>query len=67
MNNLNRGYCYYCGQETDLENYEEVGNTRLWVCSHDACRKELRNDYAVYQAEQEAQAKDERENGWMSY
>jgi hypothetical protein len=67
MQTINKGYCYYCGQETDMENYEDIGGTRLWVCNHDQCRKEFRIDYQSHLADEAEKSRSDREQGWMSY
>ena len=67
MQTVNQGYCYYCGHETDIQNYEDIGGTRLWICEHDQCRKEFRSDYQDYQAEEAAKEENDRKNSWMSW
>lgn len=67
---INKGYCYYCGIKVDLDNYEYISNssnTTIWVCDNHQCQRELSEDRRAQQADEEAQARDERENGWMSY
>lgn len=64
---VNENHCYYCGTQVDPNNYEDIGNTTIWVCNNQQCQKELSEEVKIYLAEQYAQAEDERRNGWMSY
>lgn len=64
---INRNHCYYCGIQTDPQNYEEIGNNTIWVCNEPQCQKELREEIASFVADERAQAEDERKNGWMSW
>lgn len=50
MNSHNKGYCYYCGDRVDLEDWEYIGDhSRVWVCAKPECHKELRKEqrYAI--------------------
>jgi hypothetical protein len=64
---VNRNHCYYCGIAVDPNNYEEIGNTTIWVCDDKTCQKELSGDIKIYISEENAKAEDDRKNGWMSY
>lgn len=64
---INESHCYYCGVETDPENYQDIGNTTIWVCYDRLCKKELADDIKQFIADEQAQAEDERKNGWMSF
>lgn len=64
---INRNHCYYCGVQVDPNNYEEIGQSTIWVCDDRKCQKELSEDIKVFHAEEAAQADDERKNGWMSW
>lgn len=64
---INKNHCYYCGIQVDPNSYEDIGNTTIWVCNDRKCQKELSEDIRQFISDESAQAKDERENGWMSY
>lgn len=64
---LNRNHCYYCGKETDPNNYEDIGPTTIWVCDDKECQKDLNIEIKEFLANEREQAEDERRNGWMSY
>jgi hypothetical protein len=64
---INRNHCYYCGVQVDPNNYEDIGPTTIWVCDDRQCQKELQDEIREFTANEAAQAKDERENGWKYY
>lgn len=45
---INENTCYYCGIKVDPNNYEEIGNTTIWVCDDRLCQKELQEEIREY-------------------
>lgn len=48
MNYYNQNFCFNCGDKVDKDDYEDVGNTRLWICGNWECEKELRSEQYAY-------------------
>lgn len=66
MNTLNRGSCYYCGEELDRDDLVEISPTvQVGCCRQSGCQKQLNQDRreAYEEAKQEAAEQFER-NYW---
>jgi hypothetical protein len=55
---VNKGTCFNCGQPS--EDYEEIGNVTLYVCSQRQCQRELR--YELERAESEKRERAEEDD-----
>lgn len=56
----NKGTCFNCGQPSD--NYEEIGNTTLYVCDRKECNRELREEMRSYESEKRERADEDNYN-----
>jgi len=52
MTDINRGSCFWCGVDVGSDDWDYVGQNRVWVCCESECNKELANEVR--------QARDER-------
>lgn len=62
--NMNRNFCFNCGEQVDPAEHETVGNTRLWVCGQRECQRELQKAYREYCDERREELEDELRGGW---
>lgn len=59
MTAINRGSCFWCGAEVGSDDWDEIGDSRVWVCNEAECNRELRNEQRgaqedrYYRAEQD--------------
>lgn len=65
MTDHNRGSCFWCGRQVDKEDWEEIGNNRVWVCGSSECNRELRNEQrALGEEARQSAAEDDYERYW---
>lgn len=41
MTAINRGSCFFCGEQVGAEDWDEIGHNRVWVCDKSECNREL--------------------------
>lgn len=44
MTDINRGSCFWCGAKVGAEEWDYVGQNRVWVCGEAECNRELANE-----------------------
>lgn len=44
MTTFNRGSCFWCGEDVGADDWDYIGNCRVWVCSESECNRELQNE-----------------------
>jgi len=65
MSWANRGSCFWCGEETELDDYELIGEVKVGFCGSKECGSELRKAQrdAYEEAREDAMQRFE-ENYW---
>lgn len=43
--------CFNCGAEVGKDDWDEIGFTRVWVCSESECVRELREQNQIAEAD----------------
>lgn len=41
---INRGSCFWCGEDVPAGDWDYVGNNRVWVCGKSECNREMENE-----------------------
>lgn len=44
MTAINRGSCFFCGETVGEDDWDDVGQNRVWVCNKSECNRELQNE-----------------------
>lgn len=44
MTDINRGSCFWCGADVGAEDWDYVGQNRVWICNNAECNRELANE-----------------------
>lgn len=44
MTDINRGSCFWCGEDVGKEDWDYVGQNRVWVCNNTECNRELASE-----------------------
>lgn len=44
MTVINRGSCFWCGEEVGDADWDYIGDSRVWICNKSECNRELKNE-----------------------
>ncbi len=63
----NRNYCFNCGQQVDPDDWDQIGYTKVWICTRQECHRVLSQENQGAYEQKREDALQEVEMRWGGY